>query len=212
MAKLKLGILGPISGRLGPVVGATWKGISYLREVSDKKSLQRTPAQLANEGKFKFVNDWLIPFHPYLTIGFENLAIQRTAIAAALSANYNTVFSGVYPELQVAFDKLQISSGPLAPLGNPQAVFSAPDTIDLTWEQNYKPGVLYNDQVMLVLYAEELRMTDGFVGAVNRTVQQYSFKIIPELVGRSLHVYMSVTSLDRKNIADSIYIGKINPL
>jgi hypothetical protein len=30
MAKLKKGIFGPISGKLGPVVGGTWNGIPSL--------------------------------------------------------------------------------------------------------------------------------------------------------------------------------------
>jgi hypothetical protein len=212
MAKLKFGIFGPISGKIGPIVGGTWKGIPYIREAGEKRNLTRTPAQLANEAKFKFVNDWLVPFHPFLTIGFQNLAIKKTAIAAALSANYKTVFIGTFPDIDIVYDKLTISSGPLAPLGDPQAVFSTPDTIELTWEQNYRPGVVYNDQVMLVLYSEELKYADGFVGAVNRAAEQYSFKVSPKLLGQPLHVYMSVTSLDRRQIANSIYIGKINPL
>jgi hypothetical protein len=214
MARLNNGIFGPVSGKLGPIIGSTWKGIPYLKEVSRKrkKKKPRTPAQLANEAKFKYVNDWLIPFHPFLTVGFQNLAIQRTAIAAALSANYKAVFIGTSPDIDIVYDKLVVSSGSLAPVGNPQAVFSSTDTLELTWEQNYHPGVVYNDQIMLVLYSEELKYADGFIGAVNRAAEQYSFKINPKLHGQSLHVYISVTSLDRVQIANSIYIGKINPL
>lgn len=212
MAKLKFGILGPISGKLGPVIGGTWKGISYIREASEKRNLPRTPAQLANEAKFKYVNDSLVPFHPFLSIGFQNLAIQKTAIAAALSANYNTAFIVSGADIDIVYDKLIISSGPLAPLGNPHAAFSSADTVELTWAQNYQPGVVYNDQVMLVLYSEQLKYADGFVGAVNRAAEQYSFKINAKLLGQVLHAYISVTSLDRKQIANSIYLGKINPL
>lgn len=212
MAKLKFGILGPISGKLGPVIGGTWKGIHYLREVGEKRHQPRSPAQLANEAKFKYVNDWLVPFHPFLTIGFQNLAIQKTAIAAALSANYKTAFIVSGADIDIIYDKLIISSGPLAPLGNPHAAFSSADTVELTWAQNYQPGVVYNDQVMLVLYSEELKYADGFVGAVNRAAQQYNFNINAKLLGQALHAYISVSSLDRKQIANSIYLGKINPL
>ncbi|HMI03891.1 MAG TPA: DUF6266 family protein [Pedobacter sp.] len=214
MAKINSGIFGPVSGKIGPVIGSSWMGIPYLKAVSRKSSKKkpRSPAQMANEAKFKFANNWLVPFHPYLTVGFQNLAIKKTAISAGFSANYRTVFIGIYPDIEIIYDKLIISSGPLTPLGNPQAVFSSSDTIELTWEQNYRPGVVYNDQVMLVLYSEAHDMTDGFIGAVSRATQQYSFKISPKLTGEALHAYISVTSLDRKQIADSIYIGKIDPL
>lgn|GEM_PF-2344017 len=54
MAKLKKGILGPISGKLGPVTGGTWKGIPYLRISPDPaRTKDRSRAQLANQEKFK---------------------------------------------------------------------------------------------------------------------------------------------------------------
>jgi hypothetical protein len=214
MAKIMSGIFGAVSGKIGPVIGSSWMGIPYLKAVSrkSKKKKQRSPAQVANEAKFKFANNWLVPFHPFLTIGFQNLAVRKTAIAAGFSANYKTVFMGTSPDIEVLYAKLIISSGPLAPLGNPQSVFSSPDTIELTWERSYLSGVAYNDQVILALYSEEKKLTDGFIGAASRVAERHSFKIRPELIGLPLHVYMSVTSLDRKQIADSIYIGKIDPL
>ena len=35
MAKLKQGIFGPISGKLGNLVGSTWLGIPYLKKTTD---------------------------------------------------------------------------------------------------------------------------------------------------------------------------------
>jgi len=32
MAKLRAGILGPVSGKVGDIVGASWKGINYIRQ------------------------------------------------------------------------------------------------------------------------------------------------------------------------------------
>lgn len=42
MAKLKFGILGPISGKIGQVVGSSWMGIPYLREAPPKKKNHQT--------------------------------------------------------------------------------------------------------------------------------------------------------------------------
>ena len=51
MAKLKFGILGPISGKIGTVVGSSWMDIPYLSEAPPKKKnpAPRTVAQIANE-------------------------------------------------------------------------------------------------------------------------------------------------------------------
>jgi hypothetical protein len=38
MAKIKKGILGPLSGKLGPVIGGMWKTIAYIRIAPSKKA------------------------------------------------------------------------------------------------------------------------------------------------------------------------------
>ncbi len=209
------GILGRFSGKLGPIVGASWKGINYVRLAPKrKKGKNRTPspAQLANEMKFKFANDWLVPFHLYVTIGFCNLAIRKTAISAAFSVNYHQAIVGVYPELSVDYTKVVLSMGPLPGLNFPVAELTAADTLEVSWLPNKNNKASQNDQVMLVIYSPELKLTDGFIGSAKRSDKKYSFKFNPRLIGTALEVYISVASIDRRKIADSMYLGRIEPL
>src|SRR5690606_2445061 len=115
MGKIKYGILGPISGKLGPVIGSTWMGIPYLRMApkTTKEKKPRTESQLANEQKFKFGNQLFVPFHPYLEVGFQHLAVGKTAIAAAFSANYRKVITGKWPDITLHYDQVRISQGTL---------------------------------------------------------------------------------------------------
>lgn len=214
MAKLTKGIFGPISGKLGPVVGGTWKGIAYLREASKikKKKIGRTPAQVANEMKFKFVHQWLVPFSPYVTVGFAMLANDKTELNAAFSANYHRAISGQYPDLAVDYSKVVISAGALPPLNNPQISFTGPDTLEISWQQNTSPDASFDDQLMLVLYHPDTKKADGFIGGVKRAALHHSFTIEAELVGKELEVYLSITSVDRKKISDSLYMGRVVPL
>lgn len=50
MAKIRAGILSKVQGKVGGVVGATWKGKNYLRE-HVKPSNPNTPAQQLQRGK-----------------------------------------------------------------------------------------------------------------------------------------------------------------
>ncbi|MEJ2903043.1 DUF6266 family protein [Pedobacter panaciterrae] len=71
MAKIKKGILDAVSGKIGPVIGGIWKGIPYLRQVPKKKNKKsNTPAQIESRQKLRFMNELLVPFHPYVSIGF----------------------------------------------------------------------------------------------------------------------------------------------
>jgi hypothetical protein len=214
MAKINHGILGPVHGKIGSVVGATWKNIPYLRLPPRKKSkkTQPTPAQIACREKFKFVQEWLLPFFPYVTIGFKNYAFRRTEINAAFSAVYQQATLGAYPNLSIDYSKVVLSKGSLPPLYQVQMQRDAPDTVSLTWQRNYNDNSSFDDHVMLVLYSRDLKITDGFIGGVKRTDMQCRFQLNPKLVGQSLDVYVSAVSLNGKRVSDSEYLGRIAPL
>lgn len=54
MAKIKAGILSKVSGKVAGVVGGTWKGVNYLRELV-KPANPNTPLQQAQRSKMSFV-------------------------------------------------------------------------------------------------------------------------------------------------------------
>lgn len=212
MAKLNKGILGPISGKLGPVTGGTWKGIPYLRESTDPAKLKdRSAAQIANQEKFKFGNEWLIPFHPYISVGYMPLATVRTAISAAFSANYNSVISGTWPDLVFNYSKLLISKGNLPALTNPEVALIADDQLEFTWQNIPNKYASYNDQLIVVVYSHELGVADGFIGSALRRDQQYTFKFTDILKGKALEIYVGLIAMNRKKAANSIYLGRIEP-
>lgn len=53
MAKYNYGINGPFSGKLGSVVGCTWKGIPYMRSLPKKRTAKISEAEQANRKKFE---------------------------------------------------------------------------------------------------------------------------------------------------------------
>ncbi|TCC99440.1 DUF6266 family protein [Pedobacter hiemivivus] len=214
MARLPKGILGPIIGLVGPVVGVVWNGVPYVRSKPKKKKKKKgkkSLRQLANEGKFKFGNDWMIPFHPYIIAGFQNLPIDKPAISIAFAINYSQAIIGDYPDFGIDFSKVVLSIGDLPGLEEPVMELVAPDRMELRWEYINRRLTSFDDQIMLVLYNKELAMTDGFIGGIKRTTKKCSFQFNEELIGKSMEVYVSVISLNRKKIANSVYLGRIEP-
>jgi len=53
MARYNNGYMGPFSGKLGPAVGTSWKGISILRSLPAAKK-NRTSTQEQTEHKARF--------------------------------------------------------------------------------------------------------------------------------------------------------------
>jgi hypothetical protein len=214
MARLSSGIFGPIHGKLGSVVGAVWKQTAYLRTMpTERKSgLKATPAQIASREKFKFVNEWLAPFYAYVTVGFRNYAKDKTEINTAFSKNYRQATVGVYPDLSIDYEKVVLAKGNLAGLYSVKVELAQPDLLKLNWKQNHNDDSSTDDQVMLIVYNRELKIVDGFIGGCNRANLQCSLELNPKLIGKSLDVYVSVVSLNGKRVANSEYLGKVNPL
>lgn len=70
MAIIDAGILGGLSGKIGNVVGSSWKGISYLRIKAARRANPRTVDQVNQRNKFSSVvrlaSELLYPLiHPY---------------------------------------------------------------------------------------------------------------------------------------------------
>ena len=49
---IQKGILGGFSGKVGTVVGGSWKGIDYMRCKSNRRNFNHTDKQLAQQLKF----------------------------------------------------------------------------------------------------------------------------------------------------------------
>lgn len=214
MAIIRNGIFGAVQGKLGSVVGAKWKNTPYLRMLprKKKKKTPATPAQIACREKFRFVQEWLQPFYPYVTNGYRNFARDKTEINAAFSANYREAVNGMWPSLSIDYEKVSLSKGNLPQLYAVEIERTGPDTLKLSWGRDEQDDSAFDDQVMLVLYSRELKMADGFIGGVKRTDQHCSFKINPKLIGKALDVYVSAISLNGRRVANSTYLGRIDPL
>ena len=52
MGTIKKGVLGGFSGKVGTVVGASWKGIDYIRSLPASVKNPRTEGQVTQRTKF----------------------------------------------------------------------------------------------------------------------------------------------------------------
>jgi len=214
MAKINKGILGALSGKLGPVVGSSWKGNAYLRMAPEKKSKPKilSPAQLAHHQKFSFLTKWLQPLHPYLTAGFRNLAKDTTEVNAAFSYNFKNALKGAYPDFYIDYEAFRLSRGILKGVLDVNVSLAAPNTILLSWTNENGANSEYSDQLMLVLYNDEIGFADGFTGGAKRAAKTCTFIFENKLVGKPFHVFIGLIGINGHKISESQYLGRMDPL
>ena len=136
MAVINQGILGGFSGKVGTVIGGTWKGISYMRSIPASVSNPRTPAQVEQRAKFSAVGKFLHPLTSFLRIGFKSAAVKMSAYNAAMSFNLKNAITGIFPAFDIDYSKVLISQGSLPGALNPATVSATAGTVRFTWENN----------------------------------------------------------------------------
>ncbi|MGN0029943.1 MAG: DUF6266 family protein [Marinilabiliaceae bacterium] len=93
MAKYNQGILGSFSGKVGSVVGSSWRGVSYIRARPAKVSNPRTAAQTAVRLRMATLTGTLKHFAPAIAAGFTSSG-RLSPWSAAVKANMKALADG----------------------------------------------------------------------------------------------------------------------
>src|SRR5262245_6324494 len=135
MARLKNGIMGGFSGKIGPVVGASWKGKHYIRSRPAPRTKPFSQAQLEHQAKFSLAADFLLSMRSVLAIGFPEKASQMSGYNAALKQVFSRAITGQYPDLRIDYSQVLISDGDLFGTDG-YSIRSEDEHIVLTWNDN----------------------------------------------------------------------------
>lgn len=108
MATYKQGVLGSFSGKVGTVVGSSWRGISYIRSLAQKVANPRTKGQLWARARLTAVTVALKQFATVIRAGFVGTG-TTSPWSAAIKANTKALTDGDDPKVDM--DKLVLSNG-----------------------------------------------------------------------------------------------------
>jgi len=209
MGKLNQGILGNISGKVGSIVGASWKGISYIRSkaVSTKRTL--TLPQLKHCSQFSTAVAAMKPITAFVRIGFKCYAHGQSAFNAATSHTYNHAIFGEYPNYMVDYPNLLVARGTLT--GADNALSSAlPSKIKFTWENNNGSGEAQpTDKAMVVAINPAKREGAHITEGATRAAKSELLAVSPSWAGDEVHTYLAFISEDGKEVATSTYCGTV---
>jgi len=111
MGTIKKGILGGFSGKVGTVVGGSWKGIAYMRGQAQSIKNPRTERQVAQRNKLKFIVKALKPFENIINLGFKYANLSP--MNAAVSYNIRNAVAGTNPNFTLDYQDFVFSNGKL---------------------------------------------------------------------------------------------------
>jgi hypothetical protein len=209
MGKISQGVLGGFSGKVGNVVGGTWKGIDYMRIKPSNVSNPRTVGQLDQRSKFALVLNFLQPMTDFLRVGFKNYAKKQTQFNAAMSYNLLNGVSGAYPNYAIDFSKALVTRGGLIGAVDGRIDSPAPETVDFTWADNTGSGAQSNDKALLLIY----NPTKGFAiyetEGADRESGAQTLSVPADFSGDDVEGFIGFISEDGKTLSNSVYVGSI---
>ena len=208
MSTINQGILGGFSGKVGTVIGGSWKGISYMRSIPTSVSNPRTPAQVEQRAKFSAVGKFLHPLTAFLRVGFKSAAIKMSAYNAAMSFNLKNAITGIYPAFDIDYSKVLISQGTLPGALNPATVSATAGTVRFTWENNsWETDASTDDQAVLVVYNPAKQAAVSVIGAIARSVGSQTITLPNSFTGDQVQCYIAFQNANQSVISNSQYVS-----
>ena len=209
MGSITKGILGGFSGKVGTVVGGTWKGVSFMRSRPEKSSRPPTMKQTIQQAKFSLVIKFVSTMGPLLMITFNDYAVRMTGINKVVSYLLKNALTGSYPNIDLNYGLVMISRGDLHNATNPSASTRGNGVILFRWINNAGMGMAKDtDKAILVVYCEELNSTLYTYTGAERSSLEQSFDCLL-FVGKVVHTYIGFISENEKDISNSIYTGQM---
>ena len=207
MSKFKQGILGGFSGKVGTVIGGSWKGIDYMRGIAARVSNPRTQAQLNQRAKFAATIKFLQPLTPFLRVGFKNQAVKMSAFNAAMSFNIHNAITGTYPAYEIDYANALISRGTLPEALNPSAVSAVAGKIAFTWQDNSQDAnAMPDDKALLVVYNPVKQHAITIVDGNTRLSGSQVITLPASFSGDEVQCYISFANANQSVLSNSQFI------
>lgn len=210
MAIINQGILGGVSGKIGNVIGGTWKGIDYLRIKPSSVANPKTDGQLDQRSKFAKVLHFLQPMTDFLRVGFKQYAIKMTEFNAAMSYNLFNAVLGAYPNYTIDYPNALVSRGNLKGVANGTATSTTPAEIDITWDDNSSSGnALATDKSLILILNPDKKESIYTTSGPLRPAGAETLTLPAEYTGDVVEVYLGFVAADGTKVSNSTHLGSV---
>ena len=196
MATYNQGLLGGFSGKVGPVVGSTWRGQQVMRSKPKKSKRPPTEAQLLQRLKLSVAMAFLNPIKPLLLKSFKQFPADKNSFSHALSYHMKEALEPTPQGFAIHYPKVLISMGDLRGLENPvlQALPNA--TLQLLWENNsHQAAANTTDLLLAVVYLPDLNVYEVFTNVASRQDGQALLSLPSNYAGQQAVCWASFTNV-----------------
>ena len=204
MGTLKEGILGGFSGKVGTIVGSTWKSVHYIRALAINIKDPKTEKQLQQRDRFRVVINFLKIITPLIRIGYRNYEQERSAYNAAASYLLRYAVTADSQGAALDFEKVRVSRGSLTPAQEATIAVKGNEAT-FTWADNSSTGdAMSTDLAMLLVYNKERQEASYSIATATRADTTATLTLPTDWGSEALAAYLSFCSEDGELVANSV--------
>lgn len=180
MAILNQGILGAVSGSIGPVSSYVRNGKNILRARRNSGIVKSTTARLAQREKIEICNAFTRAF---TGTGFFNTTFSAyghggSGYNRATSSLMNLAIAGTYPGQYLVWQKVLIARGPLPPADNVSVVKDSSGNCIFHWTDNSGMGTARpTDKSILCAYCPSKKRAIFLLDAGTRNAEYAALNV-----------------------------------
>jgi Family of unknown function (DUF6266) len=207
MATYSKGANGAFSGKVGSVIGSSWRSVDYLRGLPKKSSKPSTDLQLAQRAKFALAALYLSPIKDILNIGFKDKQLNKiTGYNAAVKIFLNQAVGGSYPDFVIDFSQVVMSKGSLSVFHGLDASLQGADLV-LNWQSILNRYNSFTDDSLTVVLFNATKSMYLVYEEAQRAALTYTAVIGAGFSGDVFHGWAFAVKRDAMAVANSQYLG-----
>jgi hypothetical protein len=213
MGKLKNGILGGFSGKVGNVVGVVPKKgrkrtDPVMRAVPKKSNRPATALQKYQRERLKCATTFLKPFIVLLR-GWQQLNDDDdNNYRTALSWHMRKALTGTGPQFGIDYSKVILTRGEL-PLPARIDMSAAGSAVQFNWTDNSGHGVARASDLFLAVFYNDNKKDQEYDFSASRSAGTMSFHLPADWAGDVVHCWVSFVSKKWRRQGNGVYLGVV---
>lgn len=208
MAEIKEGILGGISGKLGPVVGFTWRDKKLIRSKPTKSNKPRTESQLTQQTKLRYCTQFLTPMRKFVNKYIFVPNKSQIGFEALLSKVMKDMYFEKDEQFRIDYTQFYFALGVLPTTLKTSVKFLKNEKLKLQWEDNSSQGIANSDDKLTVIaLLQESHQFLLFERFANREDGKVSFVLPKEHSDSFVHLWYMWSNANDDLNSTSMYLG-----
>lgn len=208
MGTYQKGILGAFYGKVGTVIGTTWRGKNVMRSLPRRTNRVATLLQRQQREKFTMVANFLLPIStiPGRYFGSRGGLLTQKNQAMSYLMKQAALHNGTEPYWD--FPKILLTRGDLLGLSSLTATAGTDQELTLNWNDNSGQGnAQVSDRVLAVVYEETSGLIWSAEGIATRDTESVTLPLPTYWSGLAVHVWVAIVAEDDSKYATSQYLG-----